>query len=269
MSVKLFVTDLDGTLLETGSNVPQENIDAVKKMAAAGITVTVATGRMYKAALPVALSLAVDVPIITYNGALIKSVSGKTIASDFIASTNVREALDFCFSRDWYIQLYSDDELYYAEQCAESDAYEAAQNIKGHAVGSEKMKTLTQGVTKLLLVTSGADETAERIKILREKFSDKLDVTKSNANYAEIVNPGVSKAAAVKKLAAHLGVAIDDVWAIGDSDNDLPMLKAAGKSIAMGNAAQNVKESCDFVTGRCEDFGFAAAVYKYVLGETK
>ena len=53
--------------------------------------------------------------------------------------------------------------------------------------------------------------------------------------------------------------------AIGDSNNDLEMLKAAGKSIAMGNAIPEVKEACDYVTGTCEEDGFAEAIYRYAL----
>ena len=54
--------------------------------------------------------------------------------------------------------------------------------------------------------------------------------------------------------------------AIGDSDNDLPMLKAAGTSIAMGNATDEVKKACDLVTGICEEDGFSQAVDKFVFG---
>ena len=53
--------------------------------------------------------------------------------------------------------------------------------------------------------------------------------------------------------------------AIGDSYNDLPMLKAAGHSVAMGNAPDDIKSVCEFITGDCQDDGFAQAVYKYVL----
>ena len=60
MNIQLFVTDLDGTLLPTGRDVPAKNIEAVKRAVAAGVTVTIATGRMYRAALPVAQALGVD-----------------------------------------------------------------------------------------------------------------------------------------------------------------------------------------------------------------
>ena len=263
---KLFVTDLDGTLLPSGIDVSTVNINAAKKMAAAGITVTVATGRMYKAALPVAKKLGVNVPIITYNGALIKTVGGELIHAEYIAPELALEALDFCREKGWYVQIYSDDELYYAERTAEAIGYETAQKIEGHAVGEEIRHHVTN-VTKLLSITSGREETDERVKIFNAHFDGRLKATRSNANYAEIVNPTVSKAAAIGILAAKMNIAIADVTAIGDSDNDLPMLKAAGTSIAMGNAARNVKDACDFVTTNCEEDGFAAAAEKFVLGE--
>ena len=77
MTVKMFVTDLDGTLLNKEHRISAENKKAVQEAVAAGVVVTIATGRMYESALPYAKELEVDVPIITYNGALIRSVGGR------------------------------------------------------------------------------------------------------------------------------------------------------------------------------------------------
>ncbi|MBR3623182.1 MAG: HAD hydrolase family protein, partial [Selenomonadaceae bacterium] len=77
----------------------------------------------------------------------------------------------------------------------------------------------------------------------------------------------VSKASGLRELAKILNISIEETMAIGDADNDLPMLKAAGKSVAMGNAAAHIKEAADFVTADCADHGFAKAIYKFVLGE--
>lgn len=114
MNIKMLVTDIDGTLLPAGMEVPRRNVEAVQRAARAGVTVTVATGRMYRAALPVARALGVDVPIITYNGAVIKSVSGKVYDENFLSPAVVREALTFCRARGWHVQLYADDVLYFA-----------------------------------------------------------------------------------------------------------------------------------------------------------
>ena len=176
--IKLVVTDLDGTLLPTGTEISPENIEAAKKAVEAGVTVTIATGRMYRAALPVAKNLGVDAPIITYNGALIRTVSGKTLYSSYLDPELIREVLEFVEAQGWYIQTYSEDKLYYPEKCAYSDRYEAAQLVQGEAVGWQGLKERTEEVTKLLCVTDSGDETEERIAILRERFGDRLSIVR-------------------------------------------------------------------------------------------
>ena len=265
MEIKLFVTDLDGTLLPTGIKVSENNIQAVKDAVAAGITVTIATGRMYRAALPVAQALGVNVPIITYNGALIKSVEGEILHSTYLDPGLVKEMMDFCESKNWYVQSYSDDELYFPEHNECAKYYENAQKVTGRAVGWDGLRKYAEHVPKLLCVTAGAEETAQRIKEILKQFKGRVDAVSSHPLYAEIIPLGVSKASAIGYLAEKMGIQLEEIMAIGDSDNDLPMLKAAGKSIAMGNAIPEVKEACDYVTGKCDEDGFAEAIYRYVL----
>lgn len=264
--IKLFVSDIDGTLLVSGKSISARNIAAVQKMVAAGITVTIATGRMYRAALPIAKELGVNVPIITYNGALIKSVSGEILHSQYLPADLVSEIVKFFENHNWYLQNYSNDELYYAYRNDYTEFYERVQKISGSEIGWQEMATKTENVCKLLGITANATETLERGKILKAEFGDKIAVTKSHPQFIEIMLPGVSKAAAVKILAAKLGVERAEVMAIGDSENDLPMLQAAGESIAMGNADAKIKSACNYVTGDCAADGFADAVEKFVFG---
>lgn len=265
MAVKLFISDIDGTLLEAGKNISEKNIVAVKKMVDAGIIVTIATGRMYRATLPVAKVLGVDVPIITYNGALIKSVSGKILYENPLPSEIVVELTNFFEKNGWYIQNYSEDNLYFPVYNEYAKFYEQNQKVTGETVGWDKMRTKTSHVCKMLNITNGLAETEKISEIVRAEFGEKISVTRSTPIFNEIVCPGVSKAAAIKILAKKFNTDISEVIAIGDSNNDLPMLKAAGKSIAMGNASDEIKTVCDYVTGDCVDDGFAQAVEKFVL----
>ena len=265
MNIQLFVTDLDGTLLPTGNQVPEKNIEAVRRATKAGVTVTIATGRMYRAALPVAQALGVDVPIITYNGALIKSVSGEVYDAHFVPADVVCDVVDFCRARDWHVQTYDDDVLYFAEHDAYAKKYEEAQAVPGVTVGWDGLKEHTAHVAKMLLISDGPEETAKRIAALREAFAGRVQAVRSNPEFAEIVVPGVSKASALQKLAAKLGIPIENVMAIGDSNNDQPMLEAAGHSVAMGNALPEVKAACDYTVGTCEAGGFAEAIERFVL----
>ncbi len=263
--IRLLVTDLDGTLLEKGDQVSKANVEAVQQAVAAGITVSIATGRMYRAALPVARTLNINVPIVTYNGALIKRVSGEVIYESTIAPDIVRDVVDFAREKGWYLQSYNDDALYFAEYTEESRGYEAAQLLAGQTVGWAGLKEHSDHVYKLLFITSGAEETEERIRFFRAAFGDRIAAVRSNPNYMEINRPDATKATGVKRLAEALGVSLSETLVIGDSYNDLPMMEVAGTAIAMGNAEDRVKELADAVTTACAEDGFAAAVKKYVL----
>ena len=266
MAVKLFVSDLDGTMLPDGNVVSAENIAAVRRAVEAGVTVTIATGRMFEAALPVACALGVDVPIISYNGGLIKSPSGHVYEEHTVDPALAHDIIAFCKVRGWYIQSYSGGVLRYVEACDESRFYENSQKLTGEAVGWDGLFAHTEGNCKLLLVTKELSVTLARAEAVLAAFGERVDVTRSADYLIEIVPKGISKASALRSLAAKLGIAIEETMAIGDAYNDLPMLKAAGKSIAMGNAFPEVKEVTDYETLTCEENGLAAAIYHYVLG---
>lgn len=266
MAIKLFVSDLDGTMLPDGNVVSAENIVAVRRAAEAGVTVTIATGRMFEAALPVARALGVDVPIISYNGGLIKSPSGRVYEEHTVDPALAHDIIAFCKERGWYIQSYSGGVLRYVEACDESRFYENSQQLTGQAVGWDGLFAHTEGNCKLLLATKGRDVTLARAEAMLAAFGERVDVTRSADRLIEIVPKGISKASALKSLAGKLGISIAETMAIGDAYNDLPMLQAAGKSIAMGNAFPEVKEVTDYETLTCEENGLAAAIYRYVLG---
>ena len=266
MAVKLFVSDLDGTMLPDGNVVSAENIAAVRRAVEAGVTVTIATGRMFEAALPIARALGVDVPIISYNGGLIKSPSGRVYEEHTVDPELAHDIIAFCKARGWYIQSYSGGVLRYVEACDESRFYENSQKLTGEAVGWDGLFAHTEGNCKLLLVTKELSVTLARAEAVLAAFGERVDVTRSADCLIEIVPKGISKASALRSLAEKLGIAIEETMAIGDAYNDLPMLKAAGKSIAMENAFPEVKEVTDYETLTCEENGLAAAIYHYVLG---
>ena len=266
MPVKLFVSDLDGTMLPDGNIVSAENIAAVRRAVEAGVVVTIATGRMFEAALPVAEALGVDVPIISYNGGLIKSPSGRVYEEHTIDAATAHDLIAFCRMRGWYIQSYSGGRLRYAAPCDEAHFYENSQKLTGTPVGWEGLFAHTAGNCKLLLVTAGRAESTARAAEVSTAFGTHVDVMCSADNLIEIVPKGISKASALKSLAEKLGFSIEETMAIGDAYNDLPMLRAAGRSIAMGNAYPEVKEAADHETLPCEAHGLAAAIYCYVLG---
>ncbi len=267
MTIKLLATDLDGTLLQSGKPVSEANIAAAQAAAKAGTVVTIATGRMFKAALPVAEALGLDVPIITYNGALIKSTSGKVYYEHYLEEDICRRLADFCAARNWYLQSYSDDELYYSDFGVFAKRYELSQKVIGKEIGYAGIREKVSKMYKMLIITSGPEVTREWMAELEAEFGDSIAMTQSTPDFIEIIAPGVSKAAGLTKLAEIMGFDISETMAIGDANNDLPMLQAAGFSVAMGNAGEAIKAVTDAVTGNCEEDGWAQAVYKYILNQ--
>ena len=269
MAVKMIVSDLDGTMIDETHRIPAKNAEAVKEAMAAGIIVTFATGRMYSSAKPYADELGITAPLITYNGAVVKTAAGELIGDSFLDGETAAEVLRYCFERDIYIQLYSEGEFYYVVQTPAARAYEKAAGIQGHAVGKEGMLARTKNVEKLLIVGKTPESADDIVVDLNVKYSETLAAMKSTEVYIEIIRPSVSKAGAMLALAERYGISADEIMALGDSYNDISMLKAAKYSVAMGNAEDIVKETANYVTGNCAEGGLADAIRKYALRGTE
>lgn len=265
MAIKMIVSDLDGTMIDETHRIPAPNVEAVKEALAAGIIVTFATGRMYNSAKPYAEELGITAPLITYNGAVVKTVDGKLIGDSYMDSAVVKEVLKYCFDKNIYVQLYSEGEFYYVEKTEKARIYEKAAGIKGHTAGREGMFARTENVEKLLIVGATSEIADDIVVDLNIRFSGLLAAMKSTDVYIEIIKPSVSKAGAMLMLAERYGIAVDEIMALGDSFNDISMLKAAGCSVAMGDAEDIVKETARYVTGNCADGGLAEAIRKYAL----
>lgn len=105
----------------------------------------------------------------------------------------------------------------------------------------------------------------------RRRFDRELFLSKTktpaypDVDFINVLTPGVSKRTAMEALMQHLGLEPDQVMAIGDGLNDIPIITAAGLGIAMGNAPSEVKAAAQFVTGDVEHDGAAEAIWKFIL----
>jgi Cof subfamily protein (haloacid dehalogenase superfamily) len=266
MAIKLLAVDLDDTLLDKSSQVSPRCREAIKKAVEKGVTVTVATGRMYAAALPFARQLELDVPIITYNGALIKSsLSGEVLFEQTLDQAVAADVLTLFRERGWYIQVYVGDQLYIAEPNERARIYENLTKVKAIPVG-EKLYSMSEHVLKMLSLAN-ENEIQEISRIIQDKFKGKVFAPISRPTYLEIVHPSINKGRSLDFLAKQLGITRDEVMAIGDSNNDLDMIEYAGLGVAMGNALPNVKAAANAVTLANDEDGVADAIYKYILAE--
>lgn len=266
IDIRLIALDLDDTLLTKSLIVSPRTRDVIAQAVAQGVTVTVATGRMYSSALPYAQQLKLDVPLITYNGGLIRACqSGETIYHRPIEERVAQDVLALFQQKGWYIQSYVDDILYVAERNENARYYEKITGIQAIALGNE-FYTMTGAPTKMLALAP-ENQMEEITQAMREEFGPQLTICRSKPTYLEITHPGVNKGQACSFLADRLGISREQVMAVGDSQNDLDMICYAGWGVAMGNAADNVKAAARAVTGHHDAEGVAEAIEKYVLSK--
>lgn len=123
---------------------------------------------------------------------------------------------------------------------------------------------VNQPITKLMLL--GEPRLVLRLEnVLLADFAGDAAIIRSDSELLQIMNRRASKAAALRRVARHYGIAMDQVMAIGDAANDVPMLDVAGVAVAMGNAPDAVKEVADWVAPSNNDQGVRAAMERYVL----
>lgn len=264
MAVKLIASDMDDTLLNSNTKLSKRNAAAIHRAIAKGIVFMIATGRMYVSVKPYADALGLDVPLVTYNGALVKgSKSGKVYYEHPLKLETAREILAYCKEKDYYIQSYQGDEWWVKEETAFSAEYERICGIPAKPVG-EKLYHPEVAPYKLLAMTKPED--FQRVwKEIQQRFAGKVVATSSRDNFLELMEPGVNKWEAVKTVAESYGIKPEEIMCIGDSNNDLSMIENAGIGVAVANAKPAVKAAAGMVTASNDEDGVAKVIERFTL----
>ncbi|HLV09049.1 MAG TPA: Cof-type HAD-IIB family hydrolase [Halanaerobiales bacterium] len=255
MDYKLLVMDLDGTIVGENNSVSEETIKTIARLKKMGLQVIVATGRMLCSALPIINKLGLTGPMITYNGAYIKDTYHNTVLYHKTIDLELaREILEEAEEKDLHINLYIDDRLYVAREDELSRLYEKTSGIRAHAVGSLS-SFMSKAPTKLLIITRDIERHDYFLRYFQEKYQDLLEITMSKYEFIEFMPAGTSKALALKVVSSNLGIGLSEVVAIGDSWNDLSMIKEAGLGIVMGTAPEGVKKEADMIAPSYDEEG--------------
>lgn len=264
MSVRLVAIDLDDTLLTDEIEIPPGAVEAVARARADGVHVVIATGRMFPAAQPFAKQLGLDTPLITYNGAMVKTIEDELLFHHPVPQELALEVLDFAEANDWAVQCYFNDRLYVPEITSGVIYYTELAGVP--AQSTERMRELvTESAPTKMLGIGSPEQTTQRARSLQARFGEQLAVTISKPSYVEVLRPGVSKASALAEVATRLGVEQSETLAIGDSFNDLEMLQWAGIGVAMGNGHPDIRQLADYVVSSNNEEGVAEAIERFVL----
>jgi len=261
---KLIAIDVDDTLLTDDLIVTPGTKEALMAAIEKGVFVTLATGRMFPSAKKIAMQIGFNVPIITYQGSLVKTLMDEQVLYERnVPKDAAQQLFDFCRERGLHLQLYINDILYVQEDNEKARGYSALSKIP-FVVEPDFNKLIDLPSTKMLIIDEPAylDEIASELVPL---IGDRVHITKSKAHYLEFMHKEGTKGHAIAFMAEHIGCSLEEVIAIGDSWNDHEMIEVAGLGVAMGNALPKLKEMAQYVTSSNNNEGVREVIEKFIL----
>ena len=270
---KMLAIDLEGTLLNSNKEIPEDNKKYIKLAIEKGIRIVICSGRIYPGAKIFADQLAVKEPLIVCNGAVIKDAkTGEVYYENMLSKEDFNSVVDILHSEDIYFHTYIDDVMY-AEKLDYSALYfmlKSKDLRSDFRIDVKVVESVKEIIAKScvspakIVVMSSKSEALMRARQLVEQIKT-IEVVSSNFDNFEVLNCGVSKGNALEIISRKLSIRREEIIAIGDNENDCSMLEYAGFSIAMGNAEERIKNICDFITLSNDENGVAYAIKKFVL----
>ena len=273
MTIKLIALDLDGTTLNNDRIISPANRQALEEAVRRGVNVVIATGRTFSALPPDVFELRGIQYVLTSNGAVITDLrTRETIYENCIAPAAVEQAVELLKQYDFMIEAFTGGGAYIEKAC-----YDQIKETRRSFRHVDYVLTTRQPVDSLYDFILKHREHIENINVnfenqedrsmMREVLGELSDTTLTTSfdHNLEIGGATTSKAGALKELGNILGVAPEEMMAIGDSPNDMAMMRIAGMPVAVGNAKDEVKAIAKYVTATNHEDGVAQAVRKFVL----
>ncbi|MDO4518348.1 MAG: HAD family hydrolase [Bacillota bacterium] len=273
MSIKLIALDLDGTTLRRDGSLSDGNRKALQAAADKGVQVVIATGRPLCAIPKVIKNFEPIRYILTSNGAKITDLrEGSTFYGNCIAPDSVVAAVELLEPLHYVLETFVDGQAYiegwYYRQVAETGQSfrDVDYILKTRRPMDDFYKFMLNNRSGIENINVNFEDLSEKpeMKVLLEQLPD-VTITSSFDHNLEIGGSTTSKAEALRQMCKLLGVSTEEMMAVGDSPNDMAMLKAAGVAVAVGNAKAEVKEIADYVAPDFDKDGVAAAIEKYVF----
>ncbi|MDO7907275.1 Cof-type HAD-IIB family hydrolase [Paenibacillus sp. JX-17] len=285
--MKMIAIDLDGTLLNQDSLISPANAAAVREAQNQGILVTIATGRAFYDVQEICKQAGIVTPVIGANGATIHDEQGSPIHTEPMSRSKAMDVLAWLEEEQYYYEIMTDRAIYSPQNGHElmtiemdrvlSSSPERSLQSLMHAAEKQYSQN---GITRIpsyrhlptdveiynILAFSFLEE---KLAAGRSRYSQDSELTmvvSADHNF-EVEHPLASKGHALSRLADMHHIPLTEVMAIGDSYNDISMMRIAGRSIAMGNAHQQIKDVCDMVTLTNQENGVAHAI-RQLLGSS-
>ncbi len=272
--IELVVLDLDGTIYSRqfpGGFSPRvrQTIAAVQD---AGTPVTIATGRVFDFVRAIAPSLGSTLPVITAQGAVLGDpISGEVLYEALIPLKAARTVAAWADTEDRTTVFYLNESgghtrLVQNQEHWDSETYDhwfgTPREIQPNL--SEILRDSTARPLKFITVNDHTQE-PDLTAALQLQFGSAVHMIRSHQLLVEGTAPLANKGHGLLRLAEQLGINPDRMLAIGDNENDIPMLRVAGLAVAMGQATPVVQAEADWIAPTLEEDGAAVALERFVL----
>ena len=265
---KLIAIDLDDTLFDTRKDTPEVNVQALRRLDRAGVHVVLCSGRPTPGMRRLAAELLTEERthyVISYNGAIVEEVeSGREISRDGLPVAAAREIARFARETGLLAQYYHDDEFFVEHEDPRAEDYKGRSGLPYRIV--TPLEDAMDLPSPKMLMQGSPEELPIHLETLRRTADGRWNATISKPYYLEVLSPTVDKGRAMLALAASLGLAREDLVAIGDSLNDLEMIRDAGMGVAVANAREEVRAEADLVTERAAQEGAVAEAADRLFG---
>lgn len=258
-TIKLVVSDVDGTLLTKDKTLTDGAVAAVRRLHEAGIGFTIVSSRPTIGMGFLVGPLAIALPIGAFNGSSIVDPELKPIEQHLIPSDTVRRALGVLEKFGVDIWLFTNEQWLTRNPNGEYVGHEIRAIKHDPAIVDDFAPYLSRAC-KIVGASSDAALLIRCEAAMKEAVGATATAVRSQTYYLDVTPPGHDKGTFVEAMAKRQGVPATTVATIGDMQNDLPMFARSGLSVAMGNASDDVKQRATYVTASNEDEGFAKAI---------
>ena len=243
----LICSDLDETLLTTDKRVSDENKKYIEYFMSEGGKFTFTTGRVPRGARLILDYVVPNVPIVAFNGAGLYDFSRDEMTWGIYLDEHITEFLEEAERKfeGIAINICTDESVYFCKINEWSERYRVVEKLPPLQVDYHE---IPQPWKKALFIV-GCDRMEEIKRGVHElTFADRFDFVRSSENYFEVLPKGASKGNGMRRLAEMLGIDIKKTVALGDNENDISMIEAAGVGVAVSNAVDAAKNAADIIT---------------------
>lgn len=261
--IRLVICDIDGTLVRHDKSLPQENIDAIKRLIARGIAVSLISARPIAGMQPIIAAVGLTGPFGAFNGGTVFDGKGTVLSTQQIPADTAQALLAQFTEAGVTRWLFAEGKWLTSDVL---DPHTARERISsGLEPDAGDMAAAIAHADKLVAVSDDPALIAAIEVKASAMAGEAASVVRSQTYYLDVTARGANKGDGITALAAAFGVPLDQVAVLGDNANDVSMFRRAGLSIAMGQAEPAVQAEADFVAASNEDCGVADGIARFIL----